>query len=183
MSEIKKLTADVDAEEYYEKYVDFEKFSKLCIEEQEMLGYNWSYPPFDFDVEELWKSYDKLKLIAFKIEFSDEELETEFSDAQLEMVLKRFERFKTRLMNDIYVLENENSLGLFLGKCSLCMKCTREFGMPCKMPVKMRYPLEELGADVDRTVEDIFGYKIVYAHDGKLPEYLIFVGGLLYDKK
>lgn len=183
MSEIKKLTADVDVDEYYEKYVDFEKFSKLCIEEQEMLGYNWSYPPFDFDVEEFWKSYDKLKLIAFKIEFSDEELETEFSDAQLEMVLKRFERFKTRLMNDIYVLENENSLGLFLGKCSLCMKCTREFGMPCKMPVKMRYPLEALGADVDRTVEDIFGYKIVYAHDGKLPEYLIFVGGLLYDKK
>jgi hypothetical protein len=31
MSEIKKLTADVDAEEYYKNYVDFEKFSKLCI--------------------------------------------------------------------------------------------------------------------------------------------------------
>ena len=36
MSEIKKLTADVDAEEYYKNYVDFEKFSKLRIEEQEM---------------------------------------------------------------------------------------------------------------------------------------------------
>ena len=33
------------------------------------------------------------------------------------------------------------------------------------------------------TVEDIFGLKIQYAHDGKLPPYLIFVGGLLYDKK
>ena len=86
-------------------------------------------------------------------------------------------------MNDIYMLENEDSQGLFLGKCNMCMRCTREFGLPCKMPVKMRYPLEALGADVDRTVEDIFGYKILYAHDGKLPEYLIFVGGLLYDKK
>ena len=183
MSEIKKLTADVDVEEYYEKYVDFDKFSKLCIEEQEMLGYNWSYPPFDFDVDELWQSYNKLKLIAFKIEFSKQELETTFSDAQLDMILKRFERYKTRLMNDIYVLENEDSLGLFLGKCSLCMRCTRELGIPCKMPIKMRYPLEALGCDVDKTVEDIFGYKILYAHDGKLPEYLIFVGGLLYDKK
>ncbi len=183
MSEIKKLTADVDVDEYYENYVDFEKFSKLCIEEQEMLGYNWSYPPFDFDVDELWKSFNKLKLIAFKIDFSKEELETEFSDQELEYVLKRFERFKTRLMNDIYVLENEDSQGLFLGKCALCMKCTREFGMPCKMPFKMRYPLEALGADVDKTVEDIFGYKIKYAKDGKLPEYLIFVGGVLYDKK
>lgn len=183
MSEIKKLTADVDVDEYYEKYVDFEKFSKLCEEEQEMLGYNWSYPPFDFDVDELWKSFNKLKLIAFKIEFSTEELEAEFSDGQLNMILKRFERFKTRLMNDIYVLENEDSQGLFLGKCTLCMRCTRELNMPCKMPVKMRYSLEALGADVDRTVEDIFGHKILYAHDGKLPEYLIFVGGLLYDRK
>ena len=183
MSEIKKLTADIDSEEYFEKYVDFEEISKLCIEEQEMLGYNWSYPPFDFDAEELWKSYSKLKLIAFKIEFSPEELENTFSDEELEYVLKRFERFKVRLMNDIYALEDENSKALFLGKCNLCMRCTREFEMPCKMPFKMRYSIEALGGDVDRTVEDIFGYKILYAHDGRLPEYLIFVGGLLYDKK
>ena len=183
MSEIKKLTVDVNVDEYYENYVDFEKFSKLCIAEQEELGYNWSYPPFDFDVDELWKSYNKLKLIAFKIEFSEEEQANTFTDAELEYVLKRFEKFKVRLMNDIYVLENENSQGLFLGKCNLCMRCTREFGMMCKMPFKMRYPLEALGADVDRTVEDIFDYKIQYAKDGKLPPYLIFVGGLLYDKK
>ena len=89
MSEIKKLTADVDVEEYYNNYVDFEKFSKLCIEEQETLGYNWSYPPFDFDVDELWKSYNKLKIIAFKIEFSPEELEHTFSDEELEFEIGR----------------------------------------------------------------------------------------------
>lgn len=183
MSEIKKLTADVDVEDYYREYVDFEKFSKLCIEEQEMLGYNWSYPPFDFDVDELWHSFNKLKIIAFKIEFSPEELANDFSEQELEYVLKRFERFKMRLMNDIYVLENADSQGLFLGKCNLCMKCTREFGMMCKMPMKMRYPLEALGADVDRTIEDVFGLKIQYAKDGKLPPYLIFVGGLLYERK
>lgn len=183
MSEIKKLTADVDVEDYYREYVDFEKFSKLCIEEQEMLGYNWSYPPFDFDVDELWHSFNKLKLIAFKIEFSPEELANDFSEQELEYVLKRFERFKMRLMNDIYVLENADSQGLFLGKCNLCMKCTREFGMMCKMPMKMRYSLEALGADVNRTIEDVFGLKIQYAKDGKLPPYLIFVGGLLYDRK
>lgn len=183
MSEIKKLTCDVDVSEYYEKYVDFEEVSKLCIEEQEMLGYNWNYPPFDFDVDEIWNSYNKLKIIAFKIDFSQEELEHEFTDTELEYVLKRFERMKVKLMNEIYMLESQDSLGLFLGKCNLCMKCTREFGMPCKMPPRMRYSLESLGAYVDKTVEDYFGYEIKYARDGKLPEYLIFVGGLLYDKK
>lgn len=183
MSEINKLTADLDVGEYYDKYVDFEKFSKLCEEEQEQLGYNWSYPPFDFDPDEIWNSYNKLKIIAFKIDFSQEELANDLDEKELDFILKRFERMKVKLMNDIYVLEDENSMGLFLGKCNLCMKCTREFGMKCKMPFKMRYPIEALGGDVDKTIEDIFGYKIQYAKDGKLPEYLIFVGGLLYDKK
>ena len=183
MSEIKKLTCDVDVAEYYDKYVDFEKFSKLCIEEQERLGYNWNYPPFDFDVDDVWNSYNKLKIIAFKIDFSKEELDHTFEEKELEFILKRFERMKVKLMNEIYALENEDSMGLFLGKCNLCMRCTREFGMPCKMPFKMRYPIEALGGDVDRSIEDYFGFKIKYAKDGKLPEYLIFVGGLLYDKK
>ena len=183
MSEIKKLEVEVDVEDYYNNYVDFEKFSKLCIEEQEMLGYNWSYPPFDFDVDELWNSFNKLKIIAFKIEFSREELDHTFEEKELEFILKRFERFKVRLMNEIYALEDENSRGLFLGKCNLCMRCTREVGIPCKMPFKMRYSLEALGADVDRTVEDLFGFKILYAHEGRLPEYLMFVGGVLFDKK
>uniref|UniRef100_UPI0038632189 DUF2284 domain-containing protein n=1 Tax=Methanobrevibacter sp. TaxID=66852 RepID=UPI0038632189 len=146
MSEIKKLTCDVDVSKYYEKYVDFEEVSKLCIEEQEMLGYNWNYPPFDFDVDELWNSYNKLKIIAFKIDFSPEEREHEFSPKELEFVLKRFERMKVKLMNEIYMLESEDAMGLFLGKCNLCMRCTREFGAPCKMPPRMRYSLESLGA-------------------------------------
>ena len=183
MSEIRKLTADVDVKDYYENYVDFDYVSQLCIEEQEMLGYNWNYPPFDFDVDEIWNSYNKLKIIAFKIDFSEEELSQTFPEKELDFILKRFERMKVKLMNEIYMLENEDSLGLFLGKCNLCMRCTREFGMPCKIPVKMRYSIESLGGLVDKTVEDIFGFEIQYAHDGKLPEYLIFVGGLLYDKK
>ena len=183
MSEIRKITVDVDADEYYQKYVDFERISQLCIEEQEMLGYNWNYPPFDFDVDDVWNSYNKLKIIAFKIDFSEEELEHTFSDDELKFVLKRFERLKVKLMNEIYALENEDSLGLYLGKCNMCMRCTREFGMPCKMPFKMRYSIESLGGDVDKSIQDLLGYKIQYAKDGKLPEYLIFVGGLFYDKK
>ncbi len=183
MSEIKKLTADVDVSEFVEEYVNFGEVSKLCIEEQETLGYNWNYPPFEFDVNDVWDSYNKLKIIAFKIDFSAEELDHTFEPKELEFVLKRFERMKVKLMNEIYMMESEDALGLFLGKCNLCMRCTREFNMPCKMPFKMRYSLESLGAYVDRAVEDLFGFDIKYAQNGKLPEYLMFVGGLLYDKK
>lgn len=182
MVEIKKLTADVDVEEFIEKYVDIERFMGLC-KDCENYGKNWNCPPFDFDVMDIWNSFNKLKIIAFKLDFSDEELNMEYSDKELEFILKRLERMKIRLMNDIYALEDENSLGLFLGNCNLCMKCTREFGMPCKMPFKMRYSIESLGGNVDQLIEDVFGFKILYAKDNRLPEYLIFVGGVLFDKK
>lgn len=116
MSEIKKLTVDVDVSDYFERYVNFEEVSKLCIEEQETLGYNWNYPPFEFDVEDVWNSYNKLKIIAFKIDFSAEELEHTFDERELEFILKRFERMKVKFMNEIYMLESEDALGLFLGK-------------------------------------------------------------------
>ena len=180
MSEIKKLTIDVDVSDYVEKYVDFEEVSKLCIEEQETLGYNWNYPPFDFDVDEVWNSYNKLKIIAFKVDFSAEELEHTFEDHELEYILKRFERMKVKFMNEIYMLESEDALGLFLGKCNLCMRCTREFDMPCKMPFKMRYSLESLGAYTDRTVEDFFVFHLpLKLINGKNP-FLLQLADFLY---
>ncbi|WP_407414558.1 DUF2284 domain-containing protein [Methanobrevibacter sp.] len=182
MKGISKLTADVDVAEFVEEYVDVEKFQGLC-KDCEDYGNNWSCPPFDFDVMDVWNSYDKFKLIAFKIDFDDDELSNEYSDKELDFILKRLERMKIKLMNDIYALEDENSYALFLGKCNLCMKCTREFGMPCKMPFKMRYSIESLGGNVDQCIEDIFGFEIQYAQNNRLPEYLIFAGGLLYEKK
>ncbi|WP_296808919.1 DUF2284 domain-containing protein [uncultured Methanobrevibacter sp.] len=182
MKGISKLTADVDVAEFVERYVDVEKFQGLCTDCEDY-GKNWSCPPFDFDVMDVWDSFDKLKLIAFKMDFDDDELSNEYSDKELDFILKRLERMKVKLMNDIYVLEDENSYALFLGKCNLCMKCTREFGMPCKMPFKMRYSIESLGGNVDQCIEDIFGFEIHYAQNNHLPEYLIFVGGVLYEKK
>ena len=52
-----------------------------------------------------------------------------------------------------------------------------------KYVLRAGHKSEEGYTEKDKTIEDLFGYKILYAHDGKLPEYLIFVGGLLYDKK
>ena len=47
----------------------------------------------------------------------------------------------------------------------------------------MRYSIESLGGNVDQIIEDVFGFKILYAQNNHLPEYMIFVGGILYDKK
>ena len=46
----------------------------------------------------------------------------------------------------------------------------------------MRYSPESLGANIDRTIEDFFDSKVIYAENGKLPQYMFFVGGILYKK-
>ena len=68
MVSISKLTADVDVSEYYDKYVDIEKFLEIC-KECDQYGNNWGCPPFDFDPNEIWNSFNKLKIIAFKFDF------------------------------------------------------------------------------------------------------------------
>ena len=73
MKGISKLTADVEVDEFVEKYVDVEKFHGLC-RDCENYGNNWSCPPFEFEVMDVWNSFNKLKIIAFKIDFDEEEL-------------------------------------------------------------------------------------------------------------
>ena len=68
MKGISKLTADVDVAEFVERYVDVEKFQGLC-KDCEDYGNNWSCPPFDFEVMDVWNSFEKFKIIAFKIDF------------------------------------------------------------------------------------------------------------------
>ena len=100
------------------------------------------------------------------------------------LCLFTFKKFIVLWASTVVNLSSILSIFILLNlHCNLCMKCTKTIGMPCKMPFKLRYSIESLGGDVDRTIEDTFGYKIIYAKDGKLPEYMIFVGGLLYDKK
>ena len=64
MVSISKLTADVDVSEYYDKYVDIEKFLEIC-KECDQYGNNWGCPPFDFDPNEIEEG-------DYKITFSTE---------------------------------------------------------------------------------------------------------------
>lgn len=180
--EVEQLTADLDLDAYCEKYVDVEKYLEYCKECPDYET-NWSCPPFDFDPNDIWNSYNKLKVVAFKYNFSQKLLDETFSEAELDMFLKRLSRTKVKLLNIIYRMEDENSMGLGFGPCNLCPMCTRVMGMPCKMPFKLRYSIESLGGNVDDMVKEVFDIEVKYPKDGKLLEYLMFVGGLLYDKK
>ena len=74
------------------------------------------------------------------------------------------------------------SLALFPGRCEWCMSCARGEGKPCRCPDKMRYSIESLGGDCGGVLDRYFGESLQWAQGNKLPERLLFLGGLLLPK-
>ena len=58
--------------------------------------------------------------------------------------------------------------------------CSRPLGLPCRHPDKCFRSLESLGGDVALITKELFGFELLWPKDGKLPEYYMFVGALLY---
>ncbi len=44
---------------------------------------------FDFDPNEIWNSFNKLKIIAFKFDFSQEELNQTYAPNELDFIIKK----------------------------------------------------------------------------------------------
>lgn len=179
----KQFTKDIDAKYYYDNYVNVNKFLELC-KDCSVYNKNWSCPPFDFNPEDIWLSFTRFKIIAIKIEFSKELLNMSFTKEGFADFFKYLKKEKRKLVNNLYKLEKEydDCLALFLGECDLCSICARIKGEECYYPNKMRHSIESIGGDVDKIVEDLFSFKILWPDGDKLPEYIFLVGGLLYNE-
>ena len=71
---------------------------------------------------------------------------------------------------------------LALAGCDECgdLGCSRPLGLPCRHPDRCFRSLESLGGDVALITKELFGFELLWPKDGKLPEYYMFVGALLY---
>lgn len=67
------------------------------------------------------------------------------------------------------------------GHCQICEKkpCARVEGKPCLHPELMRYSVESLGGNVERTVELYLKQKILWIENGRIPEHFMLLCGLL----
>lgn len=71
------------------------------------------------------------------------------------------------------------SLMLAAGCCDECATCARANGAPCIKPDKLRYSIESLGGDVEKTLELYFNERLLWGREGHMPEYMLLVGGLM----
>lgn len=179
-----RISTDIKVEDYVENYVDVDKYLQYC-KNCSAYNSNWSCPPFDFNPLDIWNSFNDLKIEALKIDFSEDIVKKTFSKNGLVFISNYVKTEKDNLKQILYNYENQykNSLALFFGQCDLCDSCSRKNNNECLFPDKSRYSIESLGGNVDQFIEDTFGYKILWVDENKVPEYLIYVGGLLYNKK
>lgn len=176
---VEVFVADIPVEEYITRFRDEERFAKLC-KACPNYGNSWGCPPFDFDTTEFLQRYKYAHLMAVKITPERADIPIEHSQT---LILPERRKIEQRLLN------MEKKYGgrafAYIGKCLHCAdnECTRKCGLPCRHHEKVRPSLEAFGFDIERTLSELFGIKLLWGKDGMLPEYLTLVSALLHNNE
>lgn len=174
------LTRTVPLSEFAGELVDVPRFQGYCRDCPNH-GRFWSCPPFGFDPLALWARYDRLTLYVRKVVFSKDRL---FPGERRAFEERELPKIKGDMARALLAMEAEQpgSLALFPGRCDWCPVCARTEEQPCRSPERMRYSIEALGGDCGGAMERYFGETLQWASGDRLPERLLFLGGLLLPK-
>lgn len=176
----------VETKDFIKDYVDVERFiecCKLCPN----FGNKWGCPPYVFDVKEkYWNNYKYLHLFSFKLNLEDDLVEHGMSKEEIDDLVLGI-RHQNYILASKWILgiekENPGSVALDGGHCSKCKRCTRPKGKPCRHEADIRPAIDAIGGNLVKTAEEIFGTKIYWIENGKVPEYFLFIVGLLSNNK
>lgn len=171
-----KFSVTCSAADFTATCVDIPKFLAFC-RECPNYGNNWMCPPFDFDPADIWRSYDKVRLVVLQIKPEGEE-EGESAEERARRIIGAE---KKKLLLELLDEEKKikGSLSFFAGSCQLCEKCARGDGLPCRRPDMARHSIESIGADVSAALKKYLGLEICWIKDGKMPEYLTLAAAML----
>ncbi len=172
---IEKYEKTIGVPEYIQGYVNVEEFLECC----KVCGNfdrKWSCPSYDFDpVKDYWEKFDSLYVVGKKMVLTEEEKDN------WENLM---EEVKGQLTKELFMEEEKRpgSRSLSAGSCHICGEdnCSKPLGEPCRFPEKMRYSIESLGGNVGLTASKLLGIELQWIEEGKIPDYFVLVGGLLY---
>lgn len=174
---IENFEKTIDVETYIRDYVNVEEFVECC-KKCPMYQKKWSCPEFDFDPVDYWKQFKWLRIYGKKIYLEDDK------DITMDNMDKFLRDFQNQIADELFEEEKKvpGSVSLSAGSCIVCGEdnCSKKEGLPCRYPEKLRYSIESLGGNVGLTVSKLLGIDLLWCEEGKLPEYFVMVGGLLY---
>lgn len=166
---------ETDASEFVANYRDSERFMAMC-RACDGYGRTWACPPFDFDPADRMAPFSRVTLVAWRGQLPPEGVDVASSRSLIATLTARFES----VMFDLEAASGGLAFS-FCGSCRRCTACTRPEGMPCRFRRRLRHSLESFGFDVGKTVSDYFGFKLKWASDGLLSNYLTLVSALFHN--
>lgn len=173
------VSAEISTDEYIRDYINIEEFLGFC-RQCPSYGKVWSCPPYDFDLMEIWRSYDTLHIEGVVIELPEEETCIERTPEEIRIIEQNILGIEKSLLSDkLYSMEDGNSLSLSAGCCTICTGCTRPSGKECRHADRMRYSLESLGANVGLTCSKLLGINLEWVTENHLPHRICLISGLL----
>lgn len=169
--------------EFYEDYVDFETTLKSC-KECVMYDNNWSCPPFDNNIQEIWHKYENVDLILSTLEYDKFITNKTHTEDEIDTILHlTLFNEKTKLLQEIrnQTMEDDFTI-LSTGYCNLCPTCTRKDNTSCRYPNNRLHSVESVGGLVTKIAEDIFDTKLLWidVNKGIIPEHLNLMMAVLY---
>jgi len=174
--EVEMLTDIISIDEYVSHFLDVDLFVSCC-RQCPNYGTVWSCPPFDFEAADYWKEYDSFEVYLARVIIDPAAREVVYGDDEINDIGRRvLQKEKNALMKKLLKKENApDRISLLAGNCRLCGEgnCARKTNEPCRHPEKMRYSIEALGGNVEKMIKELFGYEMLWAHNGRLPEYYL----------
>ena len=92
MYRTERLEASINIASYIDGYVDVERFL-ACCRECPNYGQLWSCPPYDFDPLDIWRAFDTLTVLAYRVTWS-----RAYTEGEMDMV---HDRIKQKIADDV----------------------------------------------------------------------------------
>lgn len=170
---IEILAAETDARDYLSRFRDVPRFEELC-KACPVYGTTWACPPLPPEVETVLTRSSRVLLRAVRVKPSVPHQPASEAEAY-------FAAARIRLQKELLALEQTTGGRAFtgIGGCRICEEgCTRPEGEPCRHPELLRPSLEALGFDIERTLGELLGVRLLWPAEDTLPEYLVAVGAV-----
>lgn len=161
---------------YIRRYRNMERFMAQC-RVCPNFGRSHICPPFPYDCAAKIEKYAHIRIVVMKMDVP--EGVSTYNEYENCFMAYRIEAEK-ELRREADA-KNGMAFG-FSGRCPYCKPgdCKRIYGEACIYPDLALPSLESYGFDLSATVSDLFGIDMLWASDGKLPPYYIFVAGLVF---
>lgn len=167
-------------DEFLRRYYAPEKFADSC---SGCPSYHkvWSCPPGLPDTAAFFQPFSRLLLIGVKVTYSDRlQKEASTPDRIDSLRAQSYGAVKKILLETQLGLERAlpGSMSIAAGRCEQCECCTREQGLPCRRPERMRYSFSGFRIDLSALADEQLHMPLLWSADG-LPPYNVAIAGLL----